>query len=65
MARVMADGTATARGLVPAVAAATGRAEPEVRTWASASGLLGATAMVDEVVRRVEKARAGEAVDVD
>jgi adenylosuccinate lyase len=65
MARVMADGTASARGLVPAVAEATGRPEPEVGAWASASGLIGATAMVDEVVRRIEKARAGEAVDVD
>jgi adenylosuccinate lyase len=65
MARVMTDGTASTRGLVPAVAAATGRAEPEVRGWASESGLLGATAMVDDVVRRIEKARAQEAVDVD
>jgi len=63
MARVMSNGTASANGLVAAVAAASGLAESEVRGWATTSGLLGAQAMTDEVVRRAERARAAEAVD--
>jgi adenylosuccinate lyase len=64
MAAVMADGTESSRGLVDAVAAASGVAEPEVRAWASTSGLLGARAMTDEVVDRADRARSREVVDV-
>jgi adenylosuccinate lyase len=63
MAGVMTDGTASAVGLVAAVAAASGRPEPEVRGWATTSALLGAAEMTDAVVRRAELARAGEVVD--
>jgi adenylosuccinate lyase len=63
MARVMTDGTAATRGLVAAVADASGLAESDVRGWATTSGLLGAARMTDEVVRRAEQARSREVVD--
>jgi adenylosuccinate lyase len=63
MAGVMADGSAAARGLVAAVADASGLAESAVRGWATTSALLGAAAMTDDVVRRAEHARSREVVD--
>jgi adenylosuccinate lyase len=58
MARVMADGTASAQGLVVAVAAASGQDVEQVRQWSTSAAVLGATAMVDDVVDRVERRRA-------
>jgi adenylosuccinate lyase len=61
MARVMGDGSVASRGLVAAVADASGEDVEQVRAWARASAVRGATTMVDEVVARAERLRVGEA----
>jgi adenylosuccinate lyase len=63
MASAMADGSAASRGLVEAVARASGEDVERVRAWSRASAVDGATAMVDEVVARAERLRAQEVAD--
>jgi adenylosuccinate lyase len=64
MAGVMTDGSARARGLVAAVAQASGEDVERVREWSRASAVRGAAQMVDDVVARAERLRAEETHDV-